>query len=48
MKELLDEFFLEVLEAKEQERDHKIHIILVQNKALGKRNKILKELKTWL
>jgi len=31
----------EVLEAKEQERDHKIHIIIVENKDLLESNKFL-------
>lgn len=34
---------MEVLEAKGQERDHKIHIIIVENKALVESNKVLKE-----
>ena len=44
MKELLNaKQRLEVLEAKGQERDHKIHIITVENKALAESNKILEE-----
>ena len=34
---------LDILEAKGQERDHKIDIITTENKALAERNKILKE-----
>ena len=34
---------LEVLEAKEQARDHKIHIIAAEKKALAESNKVLKE-----
>jgi len=44
VKELLNaKQRLEVLEAKERERDHKIHIIIAENKALAKSNKVLKE-----
>jgi len=34
---------LEVLEAKGKESDHKIHIIMAENKTLAENNKILKE-----
>jgi len=34
---------LEVLEAKEQKKDRKIHIITTENKALAESNKVLKE-----
>ena len=44
VKELLNaKQRLEVLEAKEQERDHKIHIITTENKALVESNKVLKK-----
>jgi hypothetical protein len=44
VKELLNaKQRLEVLEAKGQERDHKIHIITAENKALAESNKVLKE-----
>ena len=49
MKKLLNaKQKLEVLEAKEEERDHKIHIITVENKALAESNKVLKEQVTLL
>ena len=44
VKELLNaKQRLEVLEVKEQERDHKIHIITTEHKALAESNKVLKD-----
>jgi hypothetical protein len=44
VKELLNvKERLEVLEAKEQERDCKIYIITAENQALAESNKVLKE-----
>jgi len=44
VKELLNaKQKLKVLEAKKQERFHKIHIIITENKALAESNKVLKE-----
>lgn len=39
---------MEVLEVKEQEKDHKIRIMTTENKALAKSNKVLKEQVTLL